>query len=249
MAGQFAKPLGTPTDSKAKEPMAFGEYSSPPCFMHELDPSYVGLPAGGDTSPPATAVQADPDWQTVREWRKKTRASLLQQRVQILAQNRDAWSDRISLKLEAALSSAQGKLIGLYWPFRGEYDARPTLKRLRSQGSRLALPVVVEKAQPLQFREWWPGIAMARGVWNIPIPASGEVVLPDILIAPLVGFDARNYRLGYGGGFYDRTIAAFPVRPLVIGVGFELSRLETIFPQAHDIPMSMIVTEADNYSQ
>lgn len=84
---------------------------------------------------------------------------------------------------------------------------------------------------------------MIRGVWNILIPASGEAVLPDVVIAPLVGFDLAGYRLGYGGGFYDRTIAAMPAKPWVIGVGFTLARLGTIYPQAHDVAMDVIVTE------
>jgi 5-formyltetrahydrofolate cyclo-ligase len=84
---------------------------------------------------------------------------------------------------------------------------------------------------------------MSRGVWNIPIPAEGETVIPDVLIAPLVGFDSSGFRLGYGGGFYDRTIAHCQVKPLIIGIGFELGRLPTIYPQAHDIAMDLIVTE------
>jgi 5-formyltetrahydrofolate cyclo-ligase len=71
----------------------------------------------------------------------------------------------------------------------------------------------------------------------------GDAVLPDVLLAPLVGFDAGGYRLGYGGGYYDRTLAALPERPLVVGVGFETSGMETIHPQPHDIPMDLIVTE------
>ncbi len=165
--------------------------------------------------------------------------------MQISAQDRAAWSTNISQQLETTLAKASGKLIGFYWPFRGEFDARPVLTPLWERGTRLALPVVVEKAQPLQFREWRPGIPMTKGVWNIPIPAEGDAVLPDILIAPLVGFDLSGYRLGYGGGFYDRTIAAMPARPWVVGVGFEFSRLETIHPQGHDIPMDVIITEAD----
>ncbi|TSE12489.1 5-formyltetrahydrofolate cyclo-ligase, partial [Mesorhizobium intechi] len=78
----------------------------------------------------------------------------------------------------------------------------------------------------------------------IPIPAEGDPVLPDIVVAPIVGIDPANYRLGYGGGFFDRTLAAMPSKPLVIGVGYELQRVATIYPQPHDIPMDRIVTEA-----
>lgn len=107
----------------------------------------------------------------------------------------------------------------------------------------MALPVIVERGQPLVFREWTPGSLMVQGTWKIPMPASGEGVFPDLLIVPLVGFDRKGYRLGYGGGFYDRTIAAMPERPRTIGVGFELGLLETIYPQPHDIALEMIVTE------
>jgi 5-formyltetrahydrofolate cyclo-ligase len=84
---------------------------------------------------------------------------------------------------------------------------------------------------------------MVQGTWKIPMPESGEAVFPDLLVVPLVGFDRQGYRLGYGGGFYDRTIAALPERPRTVGVGFELGRLETICPQSHDIPLERIITE------
>ncbi len=102
---------------------------------------------------------------------------------------------------------------------------------------------MVAKGQPLVFRSWAPGEKLEKGVWNIPIPAGGEQVLPDLVIAPLVGFDEAGYRLGYGGGFYDRTLAAMPARPQTIGVGFGFARLATIFPQWHDIPMDSLVVE------
>jgi 5-formyltetrahydrofolate cyclo-ligase len=84
---------------------------------------------------------------------------------------------------------------------------------------------------------------MSKGIWDIPIPAARELVHPDMLIVPLVGFDAGCYRLGYGGGYYDRTIAAASPRPLCVGLGFGMATLPSIFPQPHDIPMQMIVTE------
>lgn len=80
-------------------------------------------------------------------------------------------------------------------------------------------------------------------VWNIPVPADGIDVLPDIVVSPVVGFDPACYRLGYGGGFYDRTLAAMARRPLVIGVGFAMLAVTTIHPLPHDIPMQFIVTE------
>jgi 5,10-methenyltetrahydrofolate synthetase len=114
---------------------------------------------------------------------------------------------------------------------------------INARGGRTALPVVIEIGQPLIFRAYVPGDRLDKGVWNIPIPAEGDPVLPDVVISPIVGIDPRNYRLGYGGGFFDRTLATMPYRPLVIGVGYELQRMATIHPQPHDIPMDRVVTE------
>ncbi|MCO6419503.1 5-formyltetrahydrofolate cyclo-ligase [Siccirubricoccus sp. KC 17139] len=183
-------------------------------------------------------------WEAVRAWRKAQRERLIARRLAATPEERAGWSAAIAARLQDALPPArQGRIIGLYWPFKGEYDPRPLMRALHGQGVRLALPVVTERARPLVFRAWWPGIRMAPGIWNIPVPAEGGAVLPEMLIAPLVGHDGRGYRLGYGGGYYDRTLAAMARKPLTIGVGFELSRLESIHPQPHDIPMDMIVTE------
>ena len=107
--------------------------------------------------------------------------------------------------------------------------------------------MVVEKKAPLQFREWWPGVATSKGVFDLPVPEGTRVVVPQALLIPPVGFDARGYRLGYGGGYFDRTLAAMTPQPLKIGVAFELSHMETIRPQPYDIPLDFIVTEAGIY--
>lgn len=195
------------------------------------------------TSSGPSLPAANADWPTIRDWRKETRDRLITQRTSISAEDRSAWSERISRALEAALEPYAGRLIGFYWPFRGEYDPRGVLTAMRERGSRLALPVIVERGQPLVFREWSPGSLMVQGTWKIPMPESGEAVFPDLLVVPLVGFDGQGYRLGYGGGFYDRTIAAMPERPRTVGVGFAFGRLETICPQSHDIPLERIITE------
>jgi hypothetical protein len=110
------------------------------------------------------------------------------------------------------------------------------------------LPEVVAKATPLQFRKWWPGAPMRPGVYDIPVPDGTEIVVPDIAIVPMNGFDASGYRLGYGGGFFDRTLAAFDPRPVAVGVSYETLRLDTIFPQAHDVAMDFVVTEKGVYA-
>lgn len=108
----------------------------------------------------------------------------------------------------------------------------------------LCLPVVVTRQAPLEYWRWAPGEATVPGFWNIPVPAHRDRVMPDLILAPLVGFDRARYRLGYGGGYFDRTLAALPQRPFVVGVGYQFGALETIFPQPHDIAMDAIATDA-----
>jgi 5,10-methenyltetrahydrofolate synthetase len=86
---------------------------------------------------------------------------------------------------------------------------------------------------------------MTRGLWKIPYPAAGPDVVPTTVLAPLVGFDSKCYRLGYGGGFFDRTLAVMRRKPVVIGLGYPQLHISTIFPQRHDIPMNWIVTGSD----
>lgn len=181
----------------------------------------------------------------LKAWRKAERARLIEARLAISADMRAGHATAISSELDRRLGDLQGLVVAIYWPFRGEPDLRAWAASVIGRGGRLALPVVVEKAAPLVFRAWTPGDRLEKGVWNIPIPAEDRQVIPDVVIAPVVGFDGGNYRLGYGGGFYDRTLAALPRKPRVIGVGYAMQRLETIHPQSYDIAMDEIVTAGD----
>jgi 5-formyltetrahydrofolate cyclo-ligase len=183
-------------------------------------------------------------WDEIRQWRRLRRAELIERRIALPQQQRAEFSERIRRTIAEAFPQLKDALVGFYWPIRGEVALHGLVRGLIEAGARAALPVVVAKQQPLEFRAWQPGARMARGVWNIPIPAAGQVVRPGTLLVPLVGFDSRGYRLGYGGGFYDRTLAALSPKPLAIGVGYELGRLATIHPQPHDLPMDALVTEA-----
>ncbi len=204
-------------------------YASPPCFLHELEPGFR----------PAESAE----WRDVARWRKAERERLIEARLAISAETRASFAGMIAEGLDAAIGAVGGRIVSVYWPFRGEPDLRPWLASVVERGGRAALPVVVEKAKPLIFRAYGPGDPLEKGVWNIPIPAKGEPVVPDVVIAPVVGFDPGRYRLGYGGGFFDRTLAALPRKPLIIGVGYDMQAIPTIYAQAHDIPMDRIVTQ------
>ena len=187
-------------------------------------------------------------------WRRETRAALLRARDALPAEAHRAQSDRILERLDvlfATFGSMQGVLVGAYWPIRREVDVSPFVEWLVAQGAAAALPVVVGKGQPLQFRRWQPGDPLEKGTYDIPQPPATPAVQPAtpavepaVLLIPLVGFDAACFRLGYGGGFYDRALGTFRRRPMTIGIGFELARLETIQPQPYDVAMDYIVTEA-----
>ncbi|MBM3549655.1 MAG: 5-formyltetrahydrofolate cyclo-ligase [Alphaproteobacteria bacterium] len=183
------------------------------------------------------------EWSEVRAWRKTRRAELIGYRANLSRETRDSVRDRIVARLRE-IPNLASETIGFYMPFKGEVDLRGFLRELLASGAKAALPAVVQKAHPVEFRAWYPGVRMERGIWDIPIPAPGNPVLPTLLFVPLVGFDEAGYRLGHGGGYYDRTLAARSPRPRAIGVGYESTRLPTIHPQPHDIPMDAIATEA-----
>lgn len=189
------------------------------------------------------ADETSSSWAEIARWRKAERERLIAARLAVPADRRAAMAQEIAAGVDALVGDPAGHVISLYWPFRGEPDMRPWLASVTARGATAALPVVVEKGRPLVFRAYRPGARLEKGVWNIPIPADGAEVIPDIVLAPVIGFDPRNYRLGYGGGFFDRTLAALPRRPLVIGVGYALQAVGTIHPQPHDIAMDRIVTE------
>lgn len=191
------------------------------------------------------AFRGDPErWGDIATWRRSARSALIGKRRGMPVAERETKSAKIATVLDRVIGRFQGRIIGLYWPIKAEPNLYHWAEHVDAQGARIALPVVIKMGWPLEFRTWKPGERLERGHWNIPVPANGPAVFPDIVVAPLVGFDQEGYRLGYGGGFYDRTIAAAPTRPFLIGVGFAECRLPTIYPQPHDIPMDVIVTDA-----
>lgn len=180
-------------------------------------------------------------------WRREQRAALLAQRMAVPADQRRRWGKAITNLLLGRFPVLKQSVVGFYWPFKGEFDPRFAIHELRAAGARVALPVVLQKNAPLEFRAWWPGVATSMGVFDLPVPDGTDVLRPTALLIPPVGFDTLGYRLGYGGGYFDRTLAVMQPAPLKIAVGFELSRIATIRPQPHDIAMDFVVTEAGVY--
>ncbi len=196
-----------------------------PCFGHKL--------VAGHAIDPGT-------WRDVSRFRAAERERLYALRRAMAQEERAAQTARVTGALRELVAPAPGSTVAIYWPIRGELDLRPWMAELSQGGAQVALPVVVARGQPVEFHRWSPGTAMVRGAWNIPVPADPQPVLPDIVIVPLVGGDAEGFRLGNGGGYYDRTLAALPMaRTIAVGQGF--CRMQTIFPQPWDIAMQTTV--------
>ena len=183
----------------------------------------------------------------LKDWRKAQREKLIAARMALPAATLDACRRRIDGYLELSFPGLARCRLAFCWPIKGEYDARHFARTMRARGALTALPVVVAPKKPLVFREWHPGIALATGPLDIPYPASSPEVRPDAVILPMNGWDAQGHRLGYGAGFFDRTLASLAKRPVTIGVSYEAARLDTIHPQPWDIPMDYVVTERGVY--
>jgi len=183
----------------------------------------------------------------LKAWRKAERERLIAARVALAPATLDTWRRRMDVTLERSFPGLARCRLAFCWPIKGEYDARHLARTLRSRGALTALPVVVKPKSPLIFREWHPGVQMVVGPLDIPYPAGSAEVVPEAVLLPMNGWDPQGYRLGYGGGFFDRTLASLAKRPLTIGVTYELAKLATIHPQSWDIPMDYVVTERGVY--
>ena len=224
-----------PSDFEASRRPGGG--SSSPCMADEVDPQYFD------------PMAVDPEQaRDVARWRQSERKVLRDARKTLTSDQRQTVATALMAALGNVLDrrafEGSVRTVAFYWPIKDEPDLRPLMSDLIADGTRVALPVVETKAAPLVFRVWTPETRMERGHWNIPVPPEdAPVVHPDIVLAPLVGWDGEGFRLGYGGGYFDRTLADLSPRPFSIGIGLASARLSTIFPQPHDIPMDVILTE------
>ena len=155
--------------------------------------------------------------------------------------DRELAEKKISIDLKKILASQKGSL-GFYWPIRGEFDPRPVVEDwlLINTSNAACLPVIVEKNKPMIFRKWIPGQTLVKGSFNIDVPdTKSRVLIPNILLVPTLGFNEKNFRLGYGGGYYDRTLAQS--NAFTIGLCFEHGKSSEIIEEEHDIPLDLVI--------
>ncbi len=165
---------------------------------------------------------------------------------------RDAmWPDRRAEASRVAaahffegVALTSGQMVAAYWPIRDELDVKPVLTRLMDDGQPVCLPVVVGDGLPLELRVWQPGAALyPSGFGTLAPDELAPIVEPDMILMPLLGFDKQGTRLGYGGGYYDRTLTRLTKKPKLVGFAFALQEFDHIPRDSHDVPLDAVVTE------
>ncbi|MDM0043224.1 5-formyltetrahydrofolate cyclo-ligase [Variovorax dokdonensis] len=181
--------------------------------------------------------------------RNQLRAALIEQRLNMT--DRLARSDLLQRVMRIWLVGRPDAVIGAYWPIKGEFDPLPALHRWKEDGEltgeptrrRIGLPVIDKVHKTLTFHAWYPGCPMEEDAFGIPKPKDTELVVPTLLFVPCVGYGPGGFRLGYGGGFYDRTLAALEPRPVTVGLGFANGLVESLEPLPHDVPLDAILND------
>jgi 5,10-methenyltetrahydrofolate synthetase len=160
-------------------------------------------------------------------------------------------ADQLLQVMRIWLVDRPDRVIGAYWPIKGEFDPLPALHRWKEDGElldeplrrRIGLPVVNKEHKTLRFHAWYPGCPMEEDAYGIPKPRDTELVTPTLLFVPCVGYGPGGYRLGYGGGFYDRTLAALKPRPFTVGLGYTQAYVDDLAPEPHDMPLDAILND------
>ena len=183
-----------------------------------------------------------------RETKRALRRALLQDREAVMAAHAGPARLAIRDRYLAAFDPPPGTVVSAFWPMLGELDLRPLLEAAHARGCVCGLPVVVAPGTPLEFRSWEPGVVLVTSPWGISEPGPERpVVRPQHALVPLLAFDDDGYRLGYGGGFYDRTLALLrndgrgPVT--AIGVGLEAQRRPSLPREPFDARLDWLLTE------
>ena len=185
----------------------------------------------------------------IKNGKKSLRERLIRERLDL--PNRLELSEQLQRVMRFWLVDRQDTVIGAYWPIKGEFDPLPALHRWKEDGElldepqlrRIGLPVVDKQHKTLTFHAWYPGCEMEEDAYGIPKPKDPELIVPTLLFVPCVGYGPGGYRLGYGGGFYDRTLAVLEPHPFTVGLGFTHGFLEDLLPDEHDIPLDAILND------
>ncbi len=179
--------------------------------------------------------------------KSELRQLLLESRKAISAEQKLLWDKQLIEKILAWWSVERIQTIGVYWPMRGEPDLLAAYARLTELGTTLALPVVVSDHAPLKFYAWMPGDPVIKDRYGAAVPADQHTELqPQALIIPCLGFSQQRFRLGYGGGFYDRTLALLP-RPHTVGVAYDVA--ESAFAaDPYDVALDIVMTQSATFA-
>lgn len=175
--------------------------------------------------------------------KSEIRKKLLDMRQALEKDQIEALNNQITINIKNQFIYVKGMTFGCYWSYMGEYDFSNMMHYFYSNGADLGLPAISGKKLPLKFKRWQPDTVMEAGIFNIPIPVGHDYIRPDVLFVPLVGYDKNGFRLGYGGGYYDITLGELKPKPITVGIGYEMSQLDSICPKEYDIAMDFIVTE------
>ena len=181
--------------------------------------------------------------------KKTVRERLLRERLHL--EDRQARTAALQEVMRVWLLNRADTVIGAYWPIKGEFDPLPALHRWKEDGElldkprrrRIGLPVVDKVRKTLTFHAWYPGCPLEEDAYGIPKPKDTELLAPTLLFVPCVGYGPGGYRLGYGGGFYDRTLAALQRRPCAVGLGYTHGFVKNFKPDTHDLPLDAILTD------
>ena len=181
--------------------------------------------------------------------KKALRKALIEERLNL--PDRLQRADLLQQVLRIWLVGRPHHVIGAYWPIKGEFDPLPALHRWKEDGElldeplprRIGLPVVDKVHGTLTFWAWYPGCPMEEDAYGIPKPKGTEMVVPTLLFVPCLGYGPGGFRLGYGGGFYDRTLAALSPKPFTVGLGYSHGWLPDLEFEPHDVPLDALLND------
>ncbi|HEY0918542.1 5-formyltetrahydrofolate cyclo-ligase [Devosia sp.] len=181
---------------------------------------------------------------TIEAAKAALRAQAHRQRAQFLEAHRSDAATAVADLFFAEVPLAPEEVVAAYWPIRDELDCRPIVARLVDEGWRVCLPVVVGPEQPLAMRLWQQGAPLyPAGFGTLAPDESAPLATPDLVLVPLLGFDRLGTRLGYGGGYYDRTVAAMQRKPRLVGFAFAAQEVDLVPRAAHDLQLDAVITE------